>query len=89
MSLTCKNLEEDYERASSTLPKLGRRAPKVGTFAANLCGYFEFGRGGTRSLMTFPEVFASSQIVISTTIEKHEIAELLQELKQVGNTVSG
>ena len=51
------NLEKLYERASSTRPKLEKRAPNIGGFAANIaCGFLEFWTCGTRSLIKFLEV---------------------------------
>ena len=53
-----KNIEKLYERASSTRPKLKKRAPNIGGFAANIaCGFLEFWTCGTRSLIKFLEVF--------------------------------
>ena len=47
------------ERGPSDPPKLERKAPKVGGFAANFaCGFFEFWRGGSHFLIVFLKVFA-------------------------------
>ena len=51
-------------RARSTPPKLKKRAPQVGGFAAHFaCGFFEFWRGGTRSRIVFLEVFARGPLI--------------------------
>ena len=61
-----KNLEKLYERASSTRPKLVKRAPNIGGFAANIaCGFLEFWTCGTRSLIKFLEVFVFFPLTIA------------------------
>ena len=51
---------------SSSPPKVGKRAPKVGGFAAHFaCGFLEFWRGGTRSRIVFLEVFAKCSLFLS------------------------
>lgn len=43
-----------------------RRAPQVGGFADNFtCGFSKFGRGGTRSRISFRVVFAKFSLVLS------------------------
>ena len=50
----CENLEKNYARAHPAFPKLEKRSPKVGGFAADFaCGFFEFWRGGARSRIVF------------------------------------
>ena len=53
-------------RARSTPPKLEKRAPKVGGFAADFaCGFFEFWKGGMLSRIVFLEVFARGPLILS------------------------
>ena len=41
-----------------------KKAPNIGGFAANIaCGFFEFWRGGTRSLIVFLEDFAKESLI--------------------------
>ena len=61
-----KTLEKNYARARSTPPKLKKRAPKVGGFAAHFaCGFLEFWKGGTRSRIVFLKVFVRRPVIIS------------------------
>ena len=54
-----------YERASSTPPKLEKRAPKVGGFAANFtCGFFRVMEGWNPLAHIF-EVFAKCSLMIT------------------------
>ena len=58
--------QKNYAQARSTPPRLEKRAPKVGGFAAHFaCGFFEFWRGGTRSRIVFLEVFARWPVILS------------------------
>ena len=62
----CKNLEKNHARARVTPPKLQKRAPKVGGFAAHFwCPFFEFWRAGTRSRIVFLQLFARWPLILS------------------------
>ena len=55
---------KNYERARSTPPELEKPARNIGGEAANIgCLFFEFWRGGTRSLIVFLEDFAKGSLI--------------------------
>ena len=61
-----RKLEKIYARARSTPPKLEKRAPKVSGFAADFaCGFFDVGRGGTRSSIVCLEMLARWPLSLS------------------------
>ena len=61
-----KPREKIMSKAMPTPPKLEKRTPKVGGFAANfVCGFFEFWRGGSRFLIVLPEILARRPLIPS------------------------
>ena len=67
------------------LSKVRKRAPKVGGFAAHFaCGFFEFGRGGTRWRIIFLEALQSAKLTLSNDNKKHDCKKENEQQKGKG-----